>query len=92
MESFNFHSSLALCQRPGNENTLDDPFPSEPVKVFNLVEASILYKAKYLSMKTGYTNKPFPYEIANGLIDELQGGAFISLGLHLNMDIKIYNE
>ena len=75
-----------------NENTLDDPFPSKPVKVFNLIEASILYKEKYVSLKAGYTNIPFPYEIANGLIDELQGGAFISLGLHLNMDIKIYNE
>ena len=75
-----------------NVGALDDPFPSEPVKVFNLFEASILYKTKYVSVQTGYTNKPFPYEIANGLIDKLQGGAFISLGLHLNIDKKIMNN
>ena len=73
----------------GNNNTLDDPFPSKPVKVFHLFETSVLYKAKYFSLQTGYTNKPFPYEIANGLIDELEGGFFLSAGLHYQMDINL---
>jgi len=73
----------------GNNDTLDDPFPSKPVKTFHLLEASILYKTKYATLQTGYTNKPFPYEIANGLIDELKGGFFLSAGLHYQMDINL---
>jgi hypothetical protein len=73
----------------GNNNTLDDPFPSKPVKVFHLFEVSVLYNTKYFSLKTGYTNKPFPYEIANGLIDELKGGFFLSAALHYQMDINL---
>ena len=73
----------------GNNNTLDDPFPSKPVKVFHLIEASVLYKTEYFSLQTGYTNKPFPYEIANGLIDELKGGFFLSASLHYQMDINL---
>ena len=73
----------------GNSGTLDDPFPSKPVKIFHLFEASVLYKTKYATLKTGYTNKPFPYEIANGLIDELKGGFFLSAGLHYQLDINL---
>ena len=73
----------------GNNDTLEDPFPSKPVKIFHLFEASILYKTKYATLKTGYTNKPFPYEIANGLIDELKGGFFLSAGLHYQLDINL---
>ena len=73
----------------GNSGTLDDPFPSKPVKIFHLFEASVLYKTKYFSLQTGYTNKPFPYEIANGLIDELKGGFFLSAGLHYQLDINL---
>ena len=73
----------------GNTNTLEDPFPSKPVKVFHLFEASVLYKTKYFSLQTGYTNKPFPYEIANGLRDKLDGGLFLSVGLHYQMDINL---
>jgi hypothetical protein len=73
----------------GNNNTLDDPFPSKPVKLFHLFETSVLYKAKYFSLQTGYTNKPFPYEIANGLIDEPEGGFFLSAGLHYQININL---
>ncbi len=73
----------------GNNDTLDDPFPSEPVKTFHLLKTSILYKTKYATLQTGYTNKPFPYEIANGLIDELKGGFFLSASLHYKMDITL---
>ncbi len=73
----------------GNEDTLDDPFPSTPVKTFHLFEASVLYQTKYATLQTGYTNKPFPYEIANGLIDELKGGFFLSAALHYQMDINL---
>ena len=73
----------------GNNDTLDDPFPSEPVKTFHLLKTSILYKTKYATLQTGYTNKPFPYEIANGLIDELKGGFFLSVNFHYKMDINL---
>lgn len=73
----------------GNNGTLDDPFPSKPVKTFHLFEASIFYKTKYFTLQSGYTNKPFPYEIANGLIDELKGGFFLSAGLHYEMNINL---
>jgi len=73
----------------GNENTLNDPFPSKPMKIFHLFETAIIYKTKYATIRTGYTNKPFPYEIANGLIDELKGGFFLSAGLHYQMDINL---
>jgi len=71
----------------GNEDTLGDSFPTDPVKVYNLFEISILYKSKYILFETGYTNKPFPYEIANGLINDLKGGLFLSAGLYYHMDI-----
>ena len=73
----------------GNNDTLDDPFPSVPVKTFHLLKTSILYKTKYATLQTGYTNKPFPYEIANGLVDELKGGFFLSASLHYKMDITL---
>jgi len=73
----------------GNNGTLDDPFPLKPVKTFHLFEASIFYKTKYFTLQSGYTNKPFPYEIANGLIDELKGGFFLSAGLHYEMNINL---
>ena len=72
-----------------NENSLEDPFPLTPKNTFHLIEASVLYKTKYVAVKTGFTNKPFPYEIANGLIDELKGGFFLSAGLHYQMDINL---
>lgn len=72
-----------------NSNTLDDPFPSKPVKIFNLFEMSVLYRTKYATLQSGYTNKPFPYEIANGWIDELKSGLFFSITLQYQRDIKL---
>jgi len=73
----------------GNENTLNDPFPTGPLKVYNLFKISILYKSKNILLETGYTNKPFPYEIANGLINDLKGGLFLSAGLYYHLDIQL---
>jgi len=75
-----------------NENSLEDPFPLTPKNTFHLIEASVLYKTKYVAVKTGFTNKPFPYEIANGLIDKLKGGLFLNLELTTSFDLKLEDE
>ena len=81
--------SNTIQTKSANFNTLFDPFPYPPVKVFHMVESSITYYAKYASLQTGYTNIPFPYEIANGLIEELKGGLFFNLQLKLRFDIDM---
>ena len=84
--------SNTLQTKSANFNTLSDLFPYPPVKVFHLFESSITYHAKYASLQTGYTNIPFPYEIANGLIEELKGGLFFNLRLKLGFDIDMEQD
>ena len=79
--------SNKIHTKSANSGTLYDPFPYPPVKVFHMFESSITYHTKYALLQTGYTNIPFPYEIANGLIDELKGGMFFNLQLKLGFDI-----
>ena len=75
-----------------NSGTLSDPFPYPPVKIFHMFESSITYYTKYASLQTGYTNIPFPYEIANGFIEELKGGLFFNLQLKLGFDINLEQD
>ena len=79
--------SINIQTQSANRGTLSDPFPYPLVKVFHMFESSITYHTKYALLQTGYTNIPFPYEIANGLIDELKGGMFFNLQLKLGFDI-----
>jgi len=81
--------SNTIQTKSANLNTLSDLFPSPPVKVFYMFEASITYYTKYASFQTGYTNTPFPYEIANNLINKPKGGHFFNLQLKLGFDIDM---
>jgi hypothetical protein len=75
-----------------NSGTLSDPFPYPPVKVFHMFESSVTYHSKYALLQTGYTNIPFSYDIANGLIDEVKGGLFFNLQLKLEFDIDMEQD
>jgi len=81
--------SNTIQTQSANLNTLSDPFPYPPVKIFHMFESSITYYTKFASFQTGYTSIPFSYEIANGLIDELKGGLFFTLQLKLEVDINL---
>ena len=75
-----------------NIDNISDSFPSTPVKVFNLFESSIIYNLEYAVFEVGYTNIPFSYEIANGLIDELKNGLFFNLQLNLGFDFILEQD
>ena len=97
---FSFDAEFKLLYK-GNNNiqtdwanvgTLSDPFPYPPVKVFHMFESSVTYHSKYALLQTGYTNIPFSYDIANGLIDEVKGGLFFNLQLKLEFDIDMEQD
>ncbi len=73
--------SVNIGNEWGNVDNLQDPFPSDPVKTFNLFQSALGFHSKNLSILLGYTNIPLPYEIANNLIENLKGGFFIDLKL-----------
>tara|TARA_Y100000590_G_scaffold461493_1_gene623192 strand:- start:3672 stop:4976 length:1305 start_codon:yes stop_codon:yes gene_type:complete len=80
--------TINIQTQSANSGTLSDPFPYPPVKVFHMFESSITYHTKYASLQAGYTNVPIPYEIANGLIEELKDGLFFNLKLKIGFDFK----
>ena len=81
--------SNSIQTKSANFNTLFDLYPTPPVKVFHMFESSLTYNIKFASLKTGYTNIPFPYEIANGLIEKLKLGFFFNLDIKHEFDIAI---
>lgn len=73
--------SYTLQMPWGNTNSKNDPFPSEPTSILNLFESSISYWMKHGIIEAGWSNIPFPHEIAYEGRTELKGSFFLKLQL-----------